>query len=144
MIRPAGAATITALPRTNKVLSKIERTITFLKSGILYGGSSSEKEEGIPFNTVIDNNFEIISVSKTPRSMIAVSIKLDKIDKKILLSEDIKNIAIIPKKVGNLPLHGTKLLVMMAISLSLGDSIIRQPITPAALQPNPMHMSGKK
>ena len=41
---------------------------------------------------------------------------------------------------GNLPLQGTKLLVSMAISLSLGDSIILHPMTPAALQPKPMHM----
>ena len=43
-------------------------------------------------------------------------------------------------KVGNLPLQGTKLLVNIARSLSLGESIILQPITPAALQPNPIHM----
>ncbi|MNI74249.1 hypothetical protein D3C73_1303220 [compost metagenome] len=42
--------------------------------------------------------------------------------------------------VGNLPLHGTKLLVRIAISLSLGESIILQPITPAALHPNPIHI----
>ena len=48
-------------------------------------------------------------------------------------------VAIIIKK-GNLPLHGTKALVRIAISLSLGESIILQPITPAALQPNPIHM----
>ena len=37
--------------------------------------------------------------------------------------------------VGNLPLHGTKLLVIIAIKRSLGDSIIRHPMTPHALQP---------
>ncbi len=42
--------------------------------------------------------------------------------------------------VGNLPLQGTKLLVIIAISLSLGESIILHPIIPAALQPNPMHI----
>ncbi|MDQ0286824.1 site-specific DNA recombinase [Desulfofundulus luciae] len=35
---------------------------------------------------------------------------------------------------------GTNTLVRMAINLSRGDSIIRQAITPAALQPNPMLM----
>jgi hypothetical protein len=44
---------------------------------------------------------------------------------------------------GNLPLQGTKLLVIMAISRSLGESIIRQPTMPAALHPNPMHMSAE-
>lgn len=37
-------------------------------------------------------------------------------------------------------MQGTKLLVKMAISLSLGESMIRHPTQPAALQPNPMHM----
>ena len=43
-------------------------------------------------------------------------------------------------KVGNLPLQGTKLLVSIAINLSRGDSIILHPITPQALQPNPIHI----
>ena len=38
----------------------------------------------------------------------------------------------------NLPLHGMKTLVRMAISRSLGESIIRQPVIPAALQPSPI------
>ena len=51
-----------------------------------------------------------------------------------------KNIVIIAIKVGNLPLHGTKLFVIIAINLSRGESIILHPIIPQALQPNPMHM----
>lgn len=47
--------------------------------------------------------------------------------------------AIVIKK-GNLPLHGINVFVRIAISLSRGELIILQPITPAALQPNPMHM----
>ena len=46
-------------------------------------------------------------------------------------------------RVGKRPLQGTKLLVMMAISRSLGLSMMRQPTTPAALQPKPMHMDGR-
>jgi len=38
---------------------------------------------------------------------------------------------------GKRPLQGTKLLVSIAINLSLGESIILVPTTPAALQPNP-------
>ena len=53
---------------------------------------------------------------------------------------DVKKIVDIAIKVGNLPLHGTKLLVSIAISLSLGESMILQPIIPAALHPNPIHM----
>ena len=37
-------------------------------------------------------------------------------------------------------LHGTKALVKIDINLSLGESIILHPVTPALLQPNPMHM----
>ena len=48
-------------------------------------------------------------------------------------------VAIVIKK-GNLPLQGTKLLVKIAINLSLGELIILQPIIPAALQPKPMHI----
>lgn len=51
-----------------------------------------------------------------------------------------KNIVAIVIKKGNLPLQGTKLLVSMAISLSLLELIIRHPTTPAALQPKPMHI----
>ena len=42
--------------------------------------------------------------------------------------------------VGNLPLHGTKLFVTIAIKRSRGESIILQPTIPAALQPNPIHI----
>ena len=41
---------------------------------------------------------------------------------------------------GNRPLHGMKLLVRIATSRSLLESMIRVPTTPAALQPRPMHM----
>ena len=43
-------------------------------------------------------------------------------------------------KIGSRPLQGVKLLVKMAINRSRGESIMRQPVTPAALQPNAMHV----
>ena len=43
-------------------------------------------------------------------------------------------------RVGKRPLQGTRLLVRAATSRSRGESMIRQPTTPAALQPKPMHM----
>ena len=49
-----------------------------------------------------------------------------------------KNMVMMAMRVGNRPLQGTKLLVMMAISRSRGESMIRQPTTPAALQPKPI------
>ena len=42
--------------------------------------------------------------------------------------------------VGQRPLQSEKLFVMMAINRSRGLSITRAATTPAALQPNPMHM----
>lgn len=51
----------------------------------------------------------------------------------------INTIATVIKK-GKRPLQGTKLLVKMETNFSRGESIILQPTTPAALQPNPMHM----
>ena len=44
--------------------------------------------------------------------------------------------------VGHRPLHGPKLFVSTAISRSRGESMILVPVTPTALQPNPMHMVG--
>ena len=35
-------------------------------------------------------------------------------------------------------MHGIKLFVKMAERRSLGESMMRQPITPASLQPKPM------
>ncbi len=49
---------------------------------------------------------------------------------------------------GKRPLHGMKELVSMAISRSLGESIILAPVTADALHPKPMHvirgLSGSK
>ena len=50
-----------------------------------------------------------------------------------------KILAIVIKN-GNLPLQGTNAFVSIAINLSRGESMILHPTTPAALQPNPMHM----
>ncbi|CDC73490.1 resolvase domain protein [Candidatus Colimorpha enterica] len=43
-------------------------------------------------------------------------------------------------RIGNLPLQGMKLFVSTASSRSRFESIIRQPVTPTALQPKPMHI----
>ena len=56
--------------RTNNVLSKIDLTRIFPICGFLYGGSSSTKDEGIPFKMVLDNIFDINSVSKIPKIII--------------------------------------------------------------------------
>ena len=72
--------------------------------------------------------------------MIAVRIREEKKELKNPPDTPTKNIVIIAIKVGNRPLHGTKLLVSMANNRSLGESIILQPTTPAALHPKPIHI----
>lgn len=131
---PIGAATTIALPRTYKVLSNIDLTITFPICGFLYGGSSNIKDDGIPFNIVFDNNLDTNKVAIMP------SIINNTSNNEEVIVLVVKNIAIRVIKVGNLPLHGTKLFVNIAINLSLLESIILLPTTPQALQPNPIHI----
>lgn len=138
IIRPAGADIITARSNSFKVLSKTERTNTSFSFGILYGGISKTKVEGVPFNNVVESIFETASVSKT-------DIKITKPSKIVETTEDAKgsvptakNITRIAMIVGNLPLHGVNTFVRIAINFSFGELIIRQPIMAAALQPKPM------
>ena len=49
-------------------------------------------------------------------------------------------LSIFQKNGGKRPLQGTRLFVRIAISRSRGLSMMRHPMTPAALHPNPMHM----
>ena len=67
IISPAGAATAKALTNTNNVLSKIDLTKILPIWGFLYGGSSNVKEEGIPFNIVLDSILDTINVKKIPK-----------------------------------------------------------------------------
>ena len=80
------------------------------------------------------------SVIRIPSTMTPASSKADKKEENMPAAFPIRNMDIMDKSMGNLPLQGTKLLVIMAISRSLGESIIRHPVTPTALQPNPMHI----
>ena len=63
----AGSAIATALPKTNKVLSKSERTITLPTCGVLYGGSSKVNDDGSPFNKVFDKILDTTNVKKIPK-----------------------------------------------------------------------------
>lgn len=89
---------------------------------------------------VLDRILDTIKVIKIPNKITKITQIVDKIE---LAKPDtvpaIKIEAIVSKN-GNLPLHGTKLFVKIAISFSLGEFIILHPTTPALLQPNPMHM----
>ena len=138
IIAPAGAATATALPKTNKVLSNSERTIVFKICGFLYGGSSSTNPDCSPFNIVTESTLDITSVIKTQKTIIPIN--------NAATSSELLSVNAVPAKnmssnaiiVGNRPLHGIKLFVRIAISRSFGDSMILHPVTPQALQPSPI------
>ena len=98
------------------------------------------KEEGNPFKIVLERSLDISKVINIPSKTIAKTTSVE-------IIEDVKpenilpiNIVAIVIKNGNLPLQGTKEFVNIAISFSRGELIILAPITPAALQPNPMHI----
>ena len=97
-------------------------------------------DEGSPFRMVPDRIRDTSSVIRIPSTMTPASSKADKKEENMPAAFPIRNMDIMDKSMGNLPLQGTKLLVIMAISRSLGESIIRHPVTPTALQPNPMHI----
>lgn len=140
IIIPAGAATAAARPRTKSVLSNTDRTITLPICGFRYGGSSSVNDDGTPFKTVFDNINVDKNVKPIPASISAVKNSADVSDVSVFVCVPIKNIVIIEISVGNRPLHGTRLFVMTASSLSRSESIILHPTTPAALHPNPIHI----
>jgi hypothetical protein len=95
------------------------------------------KAEGTPFSTVFESKKEAKKVIPTLKSIRQVSIKADRKEPPAPLT---KNIVITLIRRGNRPLQGTRLLVRIAISRSLFESMIRQPIIPAALQPKPIHI----
>ena len=97
------------------------------------------KDEGSPLRMVLDSNFDMISVMTTPRTIAHITAAAAAIDLKgpAFAAINMEERAI---NMGNRPLHGTKLFVMVAISLSRGESIILHAITPAALHPKPIHM----
>ncbi len=98
------------------------------------------KDDGIPFKSVFESNLEMSKVKTTPSTITAVRNSAERADWKAPEAAPAKNMVIIAISVGKRPLHGTKLFVRIAMSLSRGESIILQPITPQALQPNPMQI----
>ena len=97
-------------------------------------------DDGSPLSNVFDKILETIKVKNIPSKITKHKIATLKNEENIPVFAPIKNIVIIDISVGNLPLQGTKLLVKIAINLSLGESIILHPVTPHALHPNPMHI----
>ena len=108
MTIPAGAAIATALPKTNNVLSKSERTKTFPNGGILYGGSSNTKDDEIPLRSVLESILDIISVIIMPNTTTKITVRVDKIEDHIpVLAINIEAIVI---KKGNLPVARNKVI----------------------------------
>ena len=136
---PDGAATITARHKTPRVLSNTERTNTFINCGFLKGGSSSVNEDFSPLRSVTDKIFVNRKVKSTQPIIITVK------NSEVVSVPFIKPIGRKNKdnkviSVGYLPLQGIKLLVSIASKRSRFESIILQPVTPAALQPSPIHI----
>ena len=88
-------------------------------------------EDALPRSKEFDNKREAKSVAATPATITAVRIRDEP------SADAAKNMVIMLIIAGNLPLHGTRLFVIIAIRRSRGLSIIRQPVTPTAVQPNP-------
>ena len=95
------------------------------------------KLAGTPLSTVFERIFDTKRLMSTEKTMQEVKIIAPSTE------EPVKNIAINAIIPGSLPLQGTKLFVIIAISLSLGESIILAPVIPTAPHPIPMHMVGK-
>ena len=77
---------------------------------------------------------------KIPSNIMATTTNVDIIDPINPVTLPAIKIVAIAIRNGNLPLQGINAFVRIAISFSRGESIILHPTTPAALQPNPMHM----
>ena len=131
---------MTARPRTNRVRSQTERSSTWPTCGRRNGGSSCVKEEGTPRSSVRESSFVIPKVAKIPSRIMPVSMSAERTERPAPPAVPTKKMRIRLTRVGNRPLQGTKLLVRIASSRSRGESMMRQPTTPAALQPNPMQM----
>ena len=128
------------LSKTKIVLSKILRIITLIIWGLRYGGSSRMKELGVSGRRNLDKILETIKVIMIPRIIINIKKKAFNKDEVKVLVSGIKNMEIRAIRRGKRPLQGIKALVIMAIKRSFLVSMIRQPVTPTALQPKPIHI----
>ena len=94
------------------------------------GGSSSKKVLSSCFSTVWLKQPDTAMTPSTPRTIQSDTISAAPALGKNRLPRRIR--------VGNQPLQGTMAFVRIAMSLSRGESMILHPITPTALQPNPI------
>ena len=137
---PAGAEIMAALTKTNTVRSRNDRIMVLSIWGRLYGGSSMANAEGMPFRTVLDRTHDMTRVINIPRDTQTSSQTVVVLILAADMMTGLKKMADIRIIAGNLPLQGTNVFVRIAISLSLGESMILHATTPAALHPNPIHI----
>ena len=128
---PAGAATVSARPAINMVRSSSERARICPIRGRRKGGISIKKALVSCRSTVLLRIPDVAITPRTPSATEPATINAAPARGKKRLPNRIS--------VGNRPLQGTMALVRMANSRSRGESIIRQPVTPTALHPNPIH-----
>ena len=98
------------------------------------------KEAGVPLNNVFVSKRDIKKVKNIPIHIKTVSIIAPAAEFMGDIRLNVKKAVIMLISIGNLPLQGTNEFVKIATSLSLFESIIRHPTTPAALQPKPIHI----
>src|SRR5699024_596134 len=91
-----------------------------------------------PFKMVAESNLDTIRVTITPMTTISSTEKAATTEEYLWLKNLPIKIVEMLIMIGKRPLQGTKLLVIIAISFSLGESIILVEIIPAALHPNPI------
>jgi hypothetical protein len=91
-------------------------------------------------STVLDRAHETTRVKNTPINTTPTTVPAAAKDATAGGTEAATNTVASMMSVGKRPLHGTKLFVRIAISLSRGESMIRVEMIPAALQPKPMAM----
>ena len=153
MINPAGAATAAARPSTWSVRSSTLRTMTRPTCGGRYGGSSSRKLLRSPRSSVFESRYVTPSVTATARTTNSASSNAAIHDEPppneppapfpgeaFPAAPPERKSAASETSSGNRPLQGTKLFVSIAASLSFSSGMMRQPTTPAALQPKPMEI----
>lgn len=97
MIKPAGAATTTALSKTNIIFSRMVSPIKVNILGFLYGGISRTNELETPFKTVDVSTFDEANVTSIETAIIPKSIIAEST---LFLQKNIDIIAIIK---GNTP-----------------------------------------
>ena len=104
------------------------------------GGSSRVKEEGMPLRSVLDRRKEAKRAAPVQNKRVPARTEGGQKGGGRASAPACGEQGDQCQEGGNFPLQGIRQEVRTAISFSLGESIMRQPVTPTALQPRLMHM----